>query len=272
MRVARGSPKNTRKSKKGEVDTDSEHSSLHSSDIDPSDTEPSDYIPRGRREEIRATRRRSSKDDASRTATLYAFSPARHGSWSASAQDHRSAGKPSPEENEDYSSSKRGERPQKPGKVSEIYESRYTCIDNISDSERNGIAEILARVRRSYVKSIQTSIDNYVQYMEPGYLQRSLHPDGNTKVAPLIPYQEVSIGFPCHTSPSSHTQVCYLPAVPVYIPFKHYFNLNYHELRGTEICNKQSAKIRASLQDYAFILLSSGVLSSTTVSVAGESR
>jgi hypothetical protein len=126
VRVARGSPKNTRKSKKGEVDTDSEHSSLHSSDIDPSDSEPSDYIPRGRREEIRATRRRSSKDDASRTATLYAFSPARHGSWSASAQDHRSAAKPSPEENEDYFSSKRGERPQKPGKVSEIYESRYT--------------------------------------------------------------------------------------------------------------------------------------------------
>jgi hypothetical protein len=42
-------------------------------------------------------------------------------------------------------------------------------------------------LERSYVKSIQTSIGNYVQYMEPGYLQRSLHPDGNTKVAPLIP-------------------------------------------------------------------------------------
>ena len=54
-------------------------------------------------------------------------------------------------------------------------------MPNLTNSERKGIGEILARVRRTFVKTIQTSSGEYVRHMEPACIQHVLPSDGSFK-------------------------------------------------------------------------------------------
>ena len=57
----------------------------------------------------------------------------------------------------------------------------------LTNSERKGIGEILARVRRTSVKFIQTSSGGYVRHMEPACIQHVLPSDGSFKGKTVTP-------------------------------------------------------------------------------------
>lgn len=60
-------------------------------------------------------------------------------------------------------------------------------VPDLTGPERKGIAEVLARVKRKFVKSIQTSSGRYVQHMEPACIQHILPSDGSFKDRTVTP-------------------------------------------------------------------------------------
>ncbi|KAK3317448.1 hypothetical protein B0T19DRAFT_434993 [Cercophora scortea] len=60
-------------------------------------------------------------------------------------------------------------------------------VSGLTNAERKGVGDLLARVKREFVKSIQTSSGRNVRHMEPQFVQNTLPSDGSYRGRTITP-------------------------------------------------------------------------------------
>ncbi|KAF3762955.1 putative Mg2+ transporter [Cryphonectria parasitica EP155] len=73
----------------------------------------------------------------------------------------------------------------------EDFSKEVTRIPDLTAAEEKGIRDLLARVQRKFVKTVQTANGNSVRHMEPTCIQHVLPPDGTSK-APSVARRTVT--------------------------------------------------------------------------------